>query len=117
MAKSKSTCLPAGSPRSGATTPLEARAVAIAYELHRLLGQIYDLPEHGPGSSVEKSWDLMDEVIECVESAFLPALRVRDRFEIRQMRAAGVSIADCAKYFDTTEVAISRVLGSDASPG
>jgi hypothetical protein len=45
-----------------AMTPLEARAIAMAYELHRLLGEICDLPGHGLGSCTEQAWDLMDDV-------------------------------------------------------
>lgn len=48
-------------------TAQEARALAMAYELHALLGQLFDQPDHGPGSGVERAWDRMDEVISDLE--------------------------------------------------
>jgi hypothetical protein len=44
-------------------SPLEARALAKANELHNLLGEICDQPQHGLGSCVEQAWDLMDDVV------------------------------------------------------
>jgi hypothetical protein len=44
-------------------TAQEARALAIAHELHSLLGEICDRPEHGVGTCVEAAWDRMDEVL------------------------------------------------------
>ena len=44
-----------------------ARALAMAWELHQLLGQLNDRPEHGAGSCVEFAWDLMDQVIGYLE--------------------------------------------------
>jgi hypothetical protein len=44
-----------------------ARALAMAYELHKLLGELYDRPENGEGSCVEFAWDLLDEVIGYLE--------------------------------------------------
>ena len=49
-----------------------ARALAMAYELHRLLGELYDRPEGGPGSSVEDAWNRMDDVIGLLEPIQLP---------------------------------------------
>lgn len=40
-----------------------ARCLTMAYELHRLLGELFDRPEHGPGSCVEHAWNCMDDVI------------------------------------------------------
>ena len=44
-----------------------ARCLAMAYELHRLLGELYDRSENGEGSCVEQAWDLMDQVIAYLE--------------------------------------------------
>ncbi len=44
-------------------SPLEARALAKANELHNLLGEICDQPQHGMGSCLEQAWDLMDDVV------------------------------------------------------
>jgi hypothetical protein len=46
-----------------------ARALAMAYELHRLLGDLYDRPspDGGPGSCVEDAWNRMDDVIGMLE--------------------------------------------------
>jgi hypothetical protein len=49
-------------------TQLEARAIAMAYELHRVLGEICELPEHGAGTRAEQAWDLMDDVISYLDS-------------------------------------------------
>lgn len=43
------------------------RALAMAYELHRLLGVLYDRAENGPGSPVEEAWDHVDDVIQLLE--------------------------------------------------
>jgi hypothetical protein len=45
----------------------EGRALAYAYGLHNLLGQLYDRPEHGADSYVEHAWDHMDDVIRLLE--------------------------------------------------
>jgi hypothetical protein len=55
-----------------------ARALAMACELHRLLGELFDRPEHGPGSCVEDAWNHMDDVIALLEPPDLderPTLR------------------------------------------
>jgi hypothetical protein len=44
-----------------------ARALAMAYELHRLLGDLNDRPENGEGSCVEDAWNRMDDVIGMLE--------------------------------------------------
>jgi hypothetical protein len=44
-----------------------ARALAMAYELHRLLGELNDRPENGEGSCVEDAWNRMDDVIGMLE--------------------------------------------------
>lgn len=44
-----------------------ARALAMAFELYRLLGDLNDHPENGNGSSVECAWDLVDQVISYLE--------------------------------------------------
>jgi hypothetical protein len=58
-----------------------ARALAMAYELHRLLGVVNDRPENGEGSAVEFALDLVDDVIGYLEPLDLdgtePAPRVR----------------------------------------
>lgn len=48
-------------------TPDEVRAYAMACELHRLLGELCELPQNGRGSCVEAAWDSMDEVITFLE--------------------------------------------------
>jgi hypothetical protein len=44
-----------------------ARALAMAFELYRLLGDLNDRPENGKGSSVECAWDLVEQVISYLE--------------------------------------------------
>ena len=44
-----------------------ARAYAMAVELHRLLGELCDLPENGPGSAIDDAWSRMDDVVEMLE--------------------------------------------------
>jgi hypothetical protein len=44
-----------------------ARALTMAYELHRLLGELCELPENGEGSCVADAWDRMDDVIGMLE--------------------------------------------------
>ena len=48
-------------------TAQEERALAMANELRNLLGDLFDLPRHGPGSCVERAWDLLDPVVEYLE--------------------------------------------------
>ena len=43
----------------------EARVLEMAYELHNLLGELFDI--RGAGSAVEMAWDLMDDVIGYLE--------------------------------------------------
>jgi hypothetical protein len=43
------------------------RALAMSYELHRLLGELYDRPDGGPGSPMEAAWDALDDVIAHLE--------------------------------------------------
>jgi hypothetical protein len=47
--------------------PDHARALAMAYELRRLLGEIKDLPENGAGSAVEDAWNRMEDIIGLLE--------------------------------------------------
>lgn len=42
-----------------------ARCLATAYDLHRLLGELYERPESG--SCVKRAWDLVDDVIAYLE--------------------------------------------------
>jgi hypothetical protein len=66
-----------------------ARCLAMAYELHRLLGNLFDRPEHGPGSSVEDAWNHMDDVIALLEPPDLdekPTLRSLRLVEARKVR-------------------------------
>jgi hypothetical protein len=51
-----------------------ARTLAMACDLHSLLGDINDKPEHGAGSRIERAWDRMDEIIALLDDA--DALRV-----------------------------------------
>jgi len=51
-----------------------SRAVVMAQLIHNILGDLYDLPEHGPGSKVEAAWDHMDVVLEALEDAALRAV-------------------------------------------
>jgi hypothetical protein len=44
-----------------------ARCLAMAYELHRLLGELNERPENGEGSCVEDAWDRMDGVVGMLE--------------------------------------------------
>ena len=48
-------------------SPLEARVLTMAYEISRLLGELTDRPEHGPGSRVADAWDRMEDVIGMLE--------------------------------------------------
>jgi hypothetical protein len=67
-----------------------ARCLAMAYELHWLLGKLYDHAEHGPGSCVEEAWDRMDEVIAALEpeepggERTLRALRLEQARSVRR---------------------------------
>ena len=68
-----------------------ARCRAMAYELHRLLGELFDRPEHGPGSCVEDAWNRMDDVIGMLEPDESdpdekPTLRSLRLVEARKMR-------------------------------
>ena len=101
-------------------TALETVALSTAQSLRSLLGDIYDLPQHGPGSCVEQAWEIMDYVVWYLDpNAADEAPRVRaadpgarERFEIRMMLEAGVSIADCASYFHASEAAVRRLLSA-----
>lgn len=68
-------------------SPQETRALAMAYELSRLLGELTDRPEHGEGSCVADAWDRMEDVIGMLEPAEdeMPRLRlvVRDGEQVR----------------------------------
>jgi hypothetical protein len=48
-------------------SPHETRALTLAYMLHDVLGQLFDLPENGPGSPAEQAWDLCDDIIGYLE--------------------------------------------------
>lgn len=39
-----------------------------------------------------------------------PSLTARDKFEIRQLREAGVSVNDCAKYMNVSRATCLRAL-------
>ena len=39
----------------------------MAIELQRLLGELCDLPENGPGSAIDDAWNRMDDVVEMLE--------------------------------------------------
>jgi len=43
------------------------RVYAMALELHRMLGDLCDLPENGPGSAIDDAWSRMDDVVEMLE--------------------------------------------------
>jgi hypothetical protein len=58
-------------------SPQEARALAMAYELSRLLGELTARPEHGRGSCIEDAWDRMEDVIGMLEPDEDEAPRVR----------------------------------------
>jgi hypothetical protein len=101
---------------------LETLALSYAHELRRLLGGLYDLPRHAPGSDIERACDLTDQLIERLEpnaSDGTPArgepvngnTSPRNRFEIQQMLEAGVSISDCASYFGASEAAVLQLVG------
>jgi hypothetical protein len=57
-----------------AVTPMSvdhARCLTLAYQLHRLLGELHDRHGNGEGSVFESALDLVDEVIAHLEpSAF-----------------------------------------------
>lgn len=42
-----------------------ARCLAMAYDLHNLLGEVYEEP--GASSCVERAWELVDQVISYLE--------------------------------------------------
>jgi hypothetical protein len=46
-----------------------ARALAMACQLHSLLGELNDKPECGAGSRIERAWDRMDEIIALLDDA------------------------------------------------
>jgi hypothetical protein len=50
------------------------RAIAMAQMIHTILGDLFDLPENGPGSKVEAAWDHMDVVLEALEEATIRAV-------------------------------------------
>lgn len=60
-----------------------ARCLAMAYELHRLLGELNDRPENGEGSCIEQAWDLMDGVIGYLEPEELASDGLRDVSRLR----------------------------------
>jgi hypothetical protein len=37
--------------------------------IHNILGDLYDLPENGPGSKVEAAWDSRDVVLAALDEA------------------------------------------------
>jgi hypothetical protein len=101
---------------------LETLSLSHAHELRRLLAELYDLPRHGPGSDIERAWDLTDQLIECLEPNASDGNSARgepvngdtsprDRFEIQRMLEAGVSISDCASYFGASEAAVRQLVG------
>jgi hypothetical protein len=59
-------------------SPLEARALAMAYELSRLLGELSNRPAHGRRSCLEAAWDRTEDVIGMLEprESELPRLRL-----------------------------------------
>lgn len=66
-------------------TAQEARAYAMACELHRLLGELCEQPQNGRGSCMEAAWDGMDEVISMLEPEapgpgldYIPVCRLRE---------------------------------------
>jgi hypothetical protein len=69
-------------------SPLEELALARAYELSRVLGELTDRPEHGEGSCVADAWDRMEDVIGMLEPEEDEPPRVRlvfrDGEEVRQ---------------------------------
>lgn len=73
-------------------SPLEAglaasRAASLAQRIHNVLADLYDLPEHGPGSKVEAAWDHMDVVVEALEEAAHRAFVRTGEWEILQAAA------------------------------
>ena len=50
-------------------TPSIDQAHGMACELRDKLGDLFDLLQHGPGSSIEAAWDGLDAVIEYLELA------------------------------------------------
>jgi hypothetical protein len=59
-----------------------SRAVVMAQLIHNILGDLYDLPENGPGSKVEAAWDHMDVVLEALEEATLRAVVVTGDWDL-----------------------------------
>lgn len=66
-------------------SPQEARAYAMACELHRLLGEICEQPQNGRGSCMEAAWDQLDEVLVLLEPEepaagldYIPVCRLRE---------------------------------------
>jgi hypothetical protein len=58
-------------------SPQERRALMMAYELSRLLGELTYRPEHGEGSCVADAWDKLEDVIGMLEPDEDAAPRVR----------------------------------------
>jgi hypothetical protein len=58
-----------------------ARALAMACQLHSLLGELNDKREHGAGSRIEHAWDRMDEIIALLD----------DRDALRFLKGAPLS--------------------------
>jgi hypothetical protein len=46
----------------------QARALALAYELHVVLGELYD-KSPGAGSRIERAYDAVDDVISALDDA------------------------------------------------
>jgi hypothetical protein len=114
---------------SPAAASLEPLALSYAHDLHRLLGDICDLPHQGRGSCTERAWDLMDLVIWYLDpngpDEFVPPARkqypaqpaagpgdpsIRDKSEILLMFDAGVPISDVAQYFQASEAAVRQLV-------
>jgi hypothetical protein len=63
----------------------EARAYAMACELHRLLGDLCALPQNGRGSCIEAAWDCLDDVLTLLQPEdpapgldYVPLCRLRE---------------------------------------
>lgn len=72
-------------------SPHEVRAYAMACELHRLLGELCELPQNGRGSCLEAAWDSMDDVITMLEPEepaagldYIPVCQLREMVKSSQ---------------------------------
>jgi hypothetical protein len=57
----------------------------MAQLIHNILGDLYDLPENGPGSKVEAAWDSMDVVLAALDEATLGAVVITGDWDLQKV--------------------------------